>query len=296
MSPLADKVHWTERRSVLKLAVTRLVLLAGIVQVTEFGCIALITYALETPVRDLFSKPLAALLPFVVPAILAAFAVYWLGVRIIEKRRVRELALDQAFSYFALGAGTGFLLFGSVFGTLWDKGYATYEGYLGLDELPSAALIFAANVVFEELVFRGAIFRIVEDSLGTTLALAVSALLFGLSHLANNGATLVSALSVAVAGGITFGLTYTLTKSLWLPMGIHFGWNFTQGAVFGSAVSGYEPRGALKFRLAGPSLVTGGAFGPEASVYTILFAIILAAGLCTLAYRRGRWIKLHFQT
>jgi len=71
--------------------------------------------------------------------------------------------------------------------------------------------------------------------------------LFGLSHLKNNGATLISTLSVAVAGGITFGLTYTLTKSLWLPIGIHFGWNFTQGALFGSAVSGYNLRGALSF-------------------------------------------------
>jgi len=74
--------------------------------------------------------------------------------------------------------------------------------------IPTAALIFAAGVTFEELIYRGAIFRIVEESLGTTVALAVSALLFGLSHLGNNGASLASALSIAVTGGITSSLTY----------------------------------------------------------------------------------------
>ena len=106
MSPSAEEVPWKERRSVLKLAVARLVLLGGIVQLTEFGSAALITYALDTPVRGSFSKPFVVLLPFVVPAMLAALAVYWLGVRIIEKRRVRELALERASSYLAL-AGCG---------------------------------------------------------------------------------------------------------------------------------------------------------------------------------------------
>lgn len=273
----------------------RLLLLASSVQITELACAALIAHLLHTRVRDLFSKPVALLLPFLLSAISAAFVVYWLAVRLVEKRRVRELELAPAASYLALGAASGFLLFGSVYATIWAQGHASYEGYAGLESVPAAGLIFATGVVFEELIFRGAVFRIVEDSLGTTFALVVSAIFFGLSHLRNEGATFLSTLSVATAGGILFGLTYTLSRSLWLPIGIHFGWNFTQGALFGSAVSGYGLQGAFKFHLSGPPLVTGGVFGPEASIYTICFGVVLAAGLGALAYREGQWIPPRFR-
>ena len=131
-----------------------------------------------------------------------------------------------------------------------------------------------------------------EESPGITVALALPALLFGLSHLGNNGATPASALSIVVTGGNTFGLTYTLSRSLWLPIGIHFGWNLTQEALFGAAVSGYRLHGAFRFSLSGPTLVTGGAFGPEASIYTIPFGILFAFGLGELARCRGLWTPL----
>src|SRR5215469_2304185 len=228
-----------------------------------------------------------------IAAIATAFLVYWIAVRLMEGREVSELALAGGARYLPLGVIGGFILFGAIICVLGAGGWATYHGYTGSMGMPTAALIFATGVTFEELIYRGAIFRIVEESLGTTVALAVSALLFGLSHLGNNGSSLASALSIAVTGGITFGLTYTLSRSLWLPIGIHFGWNLTQGALFGAAVSGYRLRGAFRFSLSGPTLVTGGGFGPEASIYTTAFGILLAFGLGELARRRGRWTPLN---
>ena len=276
-------------------AIIRLVLLVGAIRLTQLGWVAFITRALDTEVRGLFSWPVLALLPWLLPAIGSAFLVYWIGVRLMERREVRELALADAARYLPVGAIGGFILFAAIICVLWARGWATYEGYAGSKGVMTAALIFAAGVTFEELIYRGGIFRIVEESLGTSAALALSALLFGASHLGNNAATLTSAISIAVAGGITFGLTYTLTRSLWLPIGVHFGWNFTQGALFGAAVSGYQLHGAFRFNFSGPSLVTGGAFGPEASIYTTLFGILCAFGLGELASRRGLWTPVRLR-
>jgi hypothetical protein len=283
------------RRSIFDFAIVRLILLAGGVRSAQLGWVALITRALHKQIRDLFSEPVLVLLPWLVAAIVSGFLVYWIGVRLIERREVRELALASAARYLGLGTMSGFILFGAVICVLWAQGLATYQGYGGSREIPTAGLVLAAGVTFEELIYRGALFRIAEESLGTTVALALSALLFGLSHLGNNAATLAGALSIAVAGGITFGLTYTLTRSLWLPIGIHFGWNFTQGALFGGAVSGYQLHGAFRFSVSGPTLATGGAFGPEASIYTTVFGILFALGLGELARRNGLWTPLRFR-
>lgn len=282
-------------QSVFDLAIVRLILLAGALQSARIGWAVLIARVFDVKLRDLFSEPLFALLPWLLGAILSAFLLYWSGVRLSENREVRELALRDAVCYLPAGLMGGFILFGVVICVLWVQGFATYQGYAGSREIPTAVLIFAAGVTFEELIYRGAIFRIAEESVGTTAALALSALLFGLSHLGNNAATLASALSIAVAGGIVFGLTYTLTRSLWLPIGIHFGWNFTQGALFGTAVSGYHLHGVFRLNLSGPVLATGGAFGPEASIYTTVFGIGFALGLGELARRRGLWIPLRFR-
>ena len=134
-------------------------------------------------------------------------------------------------------------------------------------------------MIFEELIYRGAIFRRSEESLGTSVALELSAVVFGLSHLADNAATLSSALSIAVTGGTALGLAYTLTRILWLPISLHFGWNFSQGALVGGAVSGYRLHGVFRFTFSGRILVIGGAFRPEASIYTTVFGLIFALGL-----------------
>jgi membrane protease YdiL (CAAX protease family) len=277
-----------------KLYLPRLVLLAGTLQAAQIGFAALITHKLDTTISGLFSKPVAVLLPLLVPAILTAFAVYWLGVRLLEQRPVRELALAPALTNLSIGVGSGVLLFASVFGAIAAEGSVTYEGYAGFGKLQTAALTFTAGIVFEELIFRGVIFRIAEESLGTASALVLSALLFGASHLGNNGVTVIGALAL-FAGGITLSLTYCLSKNLWLPIGAHFGWNFTMGALFGTAVSGHEAQGVFRFGLSGPQWMTGGIFGPESSIYALLFLVLLAIVLGRFAWRSNNWASSRFR-
>jgi hypothetical protein len=143
--------------------------------------------------------------------------------------------------------------------------------------------------VGEELAFRGVIFRMTEERLGTAAALIISSLLFGLVHAANPGATLVSTAAIALEAGGLLGMAYSASRSLWLPIGLHFGWNFTEGGIFGTAVSGGQSHGLVDSVLSGPTLMTGGSFGPEASVIAVVVCLAATVTLGLWTARHGRW-------
>ena len=155
--------------------------------------------------------------------------------------------------------------------------------------LPLGLAVFSGIV--EELLFRGLVFRLIERSWGTWIALACSAVPFGIIHLLNPHATVAGALAIIFEAGILLGAAYLLTRRLWLPMGLHAAWNFTQSGVFGIAVSGNEMQGWLHSELRGPDWLSGGAFGAEGSV--VALAVCLVAGLLLLrsAYARGRFLS-----
>ena len=140
----------------------------------------------------------------------------------------------------------------------------------------------------EEIMFRGILLRHLETMLGTWAALAITSLLFGAAHLGNPDATLFAAFAIAMEAGILLGAAYLVTRRLWLAVGIHAAWNFTQGWVFSIPVSGHAaPLGLLITRRVGPDWLTGGDFGLEASAVALVVAT--GAGLLLLhrAVRRG---------
>ena len=108
------------------------------------------------------------------------------------------------------------------------------------------------------------------------MALLVSALFFGFGHITNPGATAWSSLAISIEAGLLFGLLYHVTRSLWWCIGLHAGWNFVQGAVFGIPVSGIKVDGLLDSRLQGPDWLDGGGFGAEASLLTVLTCSIIS--------------------
>jgi membrane protease YdiL (CAAX protease family) len=144
-------------------------------------------------------------------------------------------------------------------------------------------VLFSAGLVagfVEESLFRGVLFRFIEDMLGTWGALAITSLLFGFAHFFNENATLFSSLAIALEAGIMLGACYMLTRSLWLAVGLHMGWNITQGFVFAVPVSGHPVEGLVRAELTGHPLLSGGAFGLEASV--IGLGVATAAGIWLL--------------
>ncbi|WP_196223985.1 CPBP family intramembrane glutamic endopeptidase [[Actinomadura] parvosata] len=137
-----------------------------------------------------------------------------------------------------------------------------------------ATIVLAAS--FEELAYRGGLFRLLEEWLGTWLALIAPALLFALGHLDNPHTTPISALTTLVAGVWT-ALMYVRTRALWLPIGAHVAWNFVMSAL-GLPVSGLSLNAALvTATMTGPPSWTGGPYGLEAG-WPVLIALLPVVG------------------
>lgn len=252
------------------------------------GSVGLDLDALDPLVRDIVPGVLAIALVFLV----TKFAISRLG------RYPRDdLPLAAAPAHLAAGLALGFGIFALVvaiaalLGVYRITGWGTLEGWV--DFFMAAGLV--AGFV-EEVLFRGIIFRWVEELAGSWAALAVSAGLFGLAHIMNDNATLFSSVAIAIEAGLLLGAAYMLTRSLWLAIGLHAGWNLTQGLVFDVNVSGYAVDGIVEAQLSGPEWLSGGAFGLEASVIALVVATGAGLVMLVLAQRRGEamapmWVR-----
>jgi uncharacterized protein len=217
--------------------------------------------------------------------------VYAANVRLIERRPVVELALRGAPQAFGKGFVVGAALFSATILELWVIGVYSVIAVFGVAALlaPLLGALIAAFV--EELVIRGVLFRILEESLGSWLALGLSALLFGVLHAFNPGATWVSTLAIALEAGVLLAAVYMFSRRLWTCIGLHCAWNFAEGGVFGASVSGSKASGLLAARFRGPDILTGGSFGPEASVVAVLICLAAGVAFVQLARRRGYVVR-----
>ena len=214
---------------------------------------------------------------------------YWLLVRLIGRRPVIELGGRRAaLREFSVGLAIGALLMCAIVAIL-----ALIGSYHVVDIGWSDGILggLGAGVLAgftEEILFRGILLRLLEGWLGTWWALAITSFLFGVSHLGNAHATVFGAVAIALEAGILLGACYLLTRRLWMVIGVHIAWNFVQGGIFGSDISGIGTgRGLIEARFTGPDLLTGGAMGIEASIVAII--VCTAAGLAVLVevHRRG---------
>ncbi|MBV8465727.1 MAG: CPBP family intramembrane metalloprotease [Burkholderiales bacterium] len=230
-------------------------------------------------IHALVDKPYRQVWPFLLAAMLCLGAYCWFT-GAVEKRTAVELAHKGALPEFAVGSLTGLALISLVTFTLWLTGSVHFTGAgTGTWYKPLAEMLLAATL--EEVVFRAVLFRILAGWLGNRVALVISALLFGLAHQPNGGFSLLAFAGVALAG---FMLTaaFLRTGRLWLPLGLHFGWNFTCTAVFGYTTSGKEAQGLLQTSVTGPDWLSGGAFGVESSVVTLVAIALLSIALFAL--------------
>jgi uncharacterized protein len=189
---------------------------------------------------------------------------------------------------FGCGLLFGAALFSCVILELTLGGFYRVVAIHVTPSLAIAALLLLPGAAFEELLFRGVIFRLIEEWAGTWIALVVSAVIFGLVHARNPSATWVSTLAIALEAGVLLAVTFVVTKNLWLPIGLHFAWNFFEGPVYGAQVSGTTfLTSALVARFRGPAIFTGGSFGPEAGLAAVVTCVIAAAVLLWVAIRRS---------
>ena len=224
---------------------------------------------------------------------LVLVAGYWAYVRCWERRPARELSVSGARVELLAGLLMGGLLFSCVVAVLAAVRAYSLETVGTLDELRAAMVSMApkiaAGALVEEVLFRLVLLRLLERSFGIAWALVVSSLLFGLAHLGNDGATPLIGVLLGLELGLLFGAAYLLTRRIWMCTALHFAWNFVQGAVFAIAVSGHSGESWLHGTLTGPAWLSGGTFGAEGSVVSVVLCLAMTGVLLMLANRRGRF-------
>ncbi|HMI18532.1 MAG TPA: type II CAAX endopeptidase family protein [Sphingomonas sp.] len=270
--------HWAVARLVLFILVLIAVLILSKV----------VTNPLIPPAASVYHRG-AQMAANLASAGLLLVAYAW-TVRLIERRRAIELAIGPGVAPFLIGSLIGVALMAAVYLTLDGLGLVAFAPGTGFEGLVGGLVAFFAAAVLEELVTRAVIFRIVEEAAGTTIGIAVSAILFGLLHAFNPGATIISTAAIAIEAGGLLAVAYALTRNIWLVVGLHMAWNFTEGNIFGAQVSGESaPHSLLRTTLSGPQFLTGGAFGPEASIVSVIVCLAAAVVIGALVMRRRGW-------
>lgn len=230
-------------------------------------------------------------------AIVACLAAYvWLVHRLEHRRPIAELRPAAAPLGIFLGLIVGIALISAVIAVIDVMGDASVA--LGHPPtLPFFIIAMAAiSGVCEELIFRGALFRVSEEMFGTLVALIISGAFFGGAHIFNPHASWVSSAAITIGAGFLLGFAYTATRSLWLPIGLHAGWNLAEGGIYSTSVSGGKVvPGVFLTHMNGPDIMTGGGFGPEASVAAMGVGIVLTIVFAVITFRRGEWKGLRFQ-
>jgi len=255
-------------------------MLIGFSMVTHAAVVALSWTAKTT---DPLHHALATLSLQLLPALLG----YAILVRLIERRRMRELSARAIPTYGLVGFLSGAVLFSVVVGVLYLAGSYHVTGTdPQVDWLPGVLVAGIGAGISEEIITRGVIFRVVEEGLGTWWALLISALFFGGAHIFNPGATLWSSAAIAIEAGLLLAMIYHVTRSLWACIGLHAGWNIMQGTVYGIPVSGGASKGWLISNRTGPDWLSGGVFGAEASVVALLACSLVTLALLMVALRR----------
>jgi hypothetical protein len=206
----------------------------------------------------------------------------------LDKRPIESLGLKlnpQALFDVLAGIGMTFLQMGLIYFLMFSLGWLTFEGFAW--EFDPLGVVLKNTFLFllvfilvgwnEELLSRGYHLQTIASGINLFWGVFLSSAVFGLLHIFNPGATWVSTTGIFFAG-IYLAYGYIRTKQLWLPIGLHIGWNFFEGVVFGFPVSGLDIYPLTRITVTGPEMWTGGAFGPEAGLIVIP-ALLVGAGL-----------------
>ena len=250
--------------------------LATCLSTVLFGILYFIDPSIFVAISNL--QPEYLLLASIAEAFAVTLSVF-LARKFLDKRSIESLGLKLSIeTLFDILAGIFITLLqmGLIYVLMSMLGWITFEGFAWdfdpISLVIKNTLLFFAIFIFvawsEELLSRGYHLQTVASGTNLFWGVMISSAIFGLLHLGNPGATWTSTLGIFVAG-IFFAFGYIRTKQLWLPMGMHLGWNFFEGVVFGFPVSGLDIYHLTRIQVRGPEVWTGGAFGPEAGLVVL---------------------------
>jgi len=215
-------------------------------------------------------------------------AMYIAFVKTIERRSVTELSFSGMGKQLFTGLFMGFGLYSFCILILMLLGVYHIEGLSDWTLLLGTIWMGLSSGFFEEILFRGILLRIVEEKFGSWIAIAVSSFAFGMIHIQNDGATFQGVMFIAIEAGVLLAATYILTQRLWMGMGFHMAWNYTQSSIFsGVGTSNPSEYGLLRGVTNGSELLTGGEYGMEFSVIGLIVLTTTGIILLVKGYRKG---------
>jgi membrane protease YdiL (CAAX protease family) len=212
--------------------------------------------------------------------------VYFSFAYFVELRKVNEFAINHMWRELAIGLLLGFLLMTACVLIAMALGIYHVDGTQDWYNLIPTGVSLSLPF-FEEMVFRGLVFRILEEKLGSWMGLVLSSLLFAGAHLVNGGENLAGITAIAFVYGPMLTAPFILTRRLWMSIGFHGAWNYTMGKVYSVSISGVGTQGLILSRFEGPVLLRGGTAGMEGSLIGILAGITATGIMLTLAVMRG---------
>jgi len=252
---------------------------------------SIVPILLGLPLETLNSELVGTLILFI-----AFTGSVYIARRWLDKRSFASLGLKldkQTLLDILAGIGITFVQMGFIFAVMLGVGWLTIEGF-AWEVDPTSVIITSVLTFFvvyifvgwqEELLSRGYHLQTIASGINLFCGVVISSAVFGLLHIFNPGATWASTAGIFFAG-IYLAYAYIRTKQLWLPIGLHIGWNFFQGVVFGFPVSGTDAYALTRISVHGPELWTGGAFGPEAGL--IVLPSLIVGGFLIYLYTLKR--------
>lgn len=269
-------------------ALTQRILSTPPVRVALLGVILVLMMTLNTDVMTSYAGEPVKSVAHIIALAIAGFAVYLGYAYFCERREVSELNSTGMGRELRIGLLIGGGLYAACELILMALGIYRINGLNPLTYMIPAIAMAISSSVYEELLFRGVLFGSVEKWFGSWVALVVSSLVFGLTHLINPQGTIEGALFIAVEAGILLAAAYMLTRRLWVSIGFHMAWNYTQSAIFSGIVSGNDAQqGLIRSTIKGPDWLTGGNFGVESSVIALLLCTTTGILMLVMAVKRG---------
>ena len=272
-----------------------------IAQIIIGSAVIIAVYILLLDLLNYFFR-LGQVIPIVrytaIPFIISFFILfsYILIYRYYEKRKITELSTHNIGKYLLVGLILGLILPSLAIFTVYLRGEYIILSISSLTDIFLRDFIISIafgilTAIFEEVLFRGILFRLIEGKLGSYLALIICSVLFGLGHLMNGNSSFFIVFAISIIS-ILLTAAYMYARNLWFPIAIHFAFNFAQGDIFGIAVSG-EPASTsiIVSKLEGSEWFTGGGWGIEASVQIVIFSLLAGIILLVLCHRKKHIMK-----
>ena len=208
-----------------------------------------------------------------------------------EKRKITELSFSTFGNSANLGFFTGFLLQSLfVFVIFIAGGYSITQVNPFSDMIPALTMALTAGFVAEVIII-GIVFRIIEKQFGTAVSLAIMILLFIIAHSGVKDGNIVSVLSTSINAGLLLPAAYVFSRNLWLPIFLHFSWDFTEPGIYGAINPGISiTKSLFNSKISGPRLITGGPLGPQNSIQALIICLIMGTIFLWLAKRKNNLI------